>query len=146
MGKIVVNVKVKNFGDEELVRRGVLKAEEVREVEGEALVDTGATMLNLPEDVVKTLGLPQIRTVPLVYADNERKMRPVVANSNIFLVGRNSIFNAVVQPEGAAILIGQIVLEELDLVPNPKRGILEPNLRSPDAPLMECLACNWRLM
>jgi predicted aspartyl protease len=53
MGK--VKAKMKNFIDEELAIRGLLEPEEAREVEKEVLVDTGATMLTVPEEVVEEL-------------------------------------------------------------------------------------------
>lgn len=43
---------MKNFVDEEFARRWLLNMEEVRVVVKEVLVDTGATMLTVPEEVV----------------------------------------------------------------------------------------------
>jgi len=50
MGKIMTRMKLSNSADLENVRRGLMKPEEVRSVELEALVDTGATMLKVWAD------------------------------------------------------------------------------------------------
>ena len=73
MGKVVVKAKMKNFVDEELARRGLLKQEEVREVEKEGLVGTGATMLTLPEELVDELGITRAGFVTAGYADGTKK-------------------------------------------------------------------------
>ena len=46
---------MKNFVDEQLARRGLLKSEEVRVADSEVLVVTGATMLTMREEVVEEL-------------------------------------------------------------------------------------------
>ena len=51
----MVKAKMKNFIAEELARRGLLKPEEVRVVDREVLVVTGATMLTMREAVVEEL-------------------------------------------------------------------------------------------
>ena len=50
-------IKLTNSQDEKDVRRGQMTGDQIRSVEIEALVDTGATMLMLPSDVVTALGL-----------------------------------------------------------------------------------------
>lgn len=78
MGKIMVKAKMKNFVDEDLARRGLLKQEEVREEEKEGL-------------------------------------------------------------------IGQIPLEEMDLIVDPKTGNLIPRPESPDMHLIDVFEYStWR--
>jgi len=60
MGRVVARIKLQNSGDLRLARDGLLPPERVRTLELEALVDTGATDLVLPADVVAELGLPEI--------------------------------------------------------------------------------------
>ncbi|HID28129.1 MAG TPA: clan AA aspartic protease [Methanosarcinales archaeon] len=139
MGKVIVKAKIKNYVDEELVKLGFLKPDQIRKVEIDALVDTGATMLVLPQDVVDKLGLTKIREVTAKYANNTKEKKYVVGVANVEIVGRNSNFNAVVEPAFSTPLIGQIILEELDLVVNPKTNTLMPNPESPDIPLIDLL-------
>lgn len=57
MGQVKAKIKVENLVDVLLAERGELPPEKVRQVEMEALVDTGATLLCLPSGVIKELGL-----------------------------------------------------------------------------------------
>ena len=53
-------IRLTNSYDEDKVRGGYWQREQVRSVEIDALVDTGATMLILPADVVEQLGLKKV--------------------------------------------------------------------------------------
>ncbi|MFN3978741.1 MAG: clan AA aspartic protease, partial [Sulfurihydrogenibium azorense] len=48
MGEVRVRAKLTNAIDEALVRRGMLKPEQVRSYEADALVDTGAVRVAIP--------------------------------------------------------------------------------------------------
>lgn len=48
MGEVKARVKLVNAGDETLVRSGLLKADQVRYYEADALVDTGACRSVIP--------------------------------------------------------------------------------------------------
>jgi len=57
MGEVRVTVKLTNTVDLSLVRRNLMRLEEVRFVEATALIDTGAVSFVLPSFVVERLGL-----------------------------------------------------------------------------------------
>jgi clan AA aspartic protease len=135
----MAKLKLTNKFDEEDVRRGVMDAKDVRSVEIEALVDTGATMLVLPADVVAKLGLPEEGTRPVRYANGTVARVPLVSGVKLEVLGRATVFNALVEPAGTTALIGQIPLEELDLIVDPKSREVRVNPESPDAPLLEIL-------
>ena len=62
-GKVTVAAKIENIEDLYEVDRGNLTPEQVQCVEvAEALVDTGATMLSLPANMIASLGLKRFRT------------------------------------------------------------------------------------
>lgn len=140
MGKIMTNLKITNNTDYDKAAEGLIAGSQVRSVEVEALVDTGATMLALPEDVVAALGTP--------YA-GQRKVRdargivvsvPWVGGLRIEILGREMTCDALVLPRGATPLIGQIPLEALDLIVDPKSRDVSVNPASPDAPLLDLLS------
>ncbi len=139
MGKVMTKVKLTNQDDEALARRGLLPADQVRTLEVDALVDTGATMLVLPEDVCRKLGLTAVERRRVRYADGRVGEVPRVKNVGIEILGRDMVGSALVEPAGTTPLIGQIPLEELDLVVNPGTGDLMPDPDSPDAPLLDLL-------
>jgi clan AA aspartic protease len=133
-------IKLVNSYDEEDVRRGHGRLEDVRAVEVQALVDTGATMLMLPADVVARLGLVEAGRRKVRYANGHVEEVPWVAGVRVTILGRDTVLNALVEPAGTTPLIGQIPLEELDLLVDPKSRSLLVNPASPDGPLLDLLA------
>jgi clan AA aspartic protease len=129
MGKIVVKIKLTNLKDAFLKTAGARKAKP-REIEVEALVDTGATRLYLKPTVIKKLGLERTDTVRSRTTNGDvirYKYEPV----RLELMGRHENFDVVEVPEQVPNLIGQVPLEVLDfvvdsrgqkLVPNPAHG------------------------
>lgn len=140
MGKIMTRIKLTNGFDEERARLGEIPAERVRTVELEALVDTGATMLMLPADVVSALGLAERSGRRVRYADGRVREVPLVGGVSIEILGRSMLGEALVEAAGTTPLIGQIPLEALDLVVDPKSREVTVNPASPDAPLLDLLA------
>ena len=69
MGEVVVDVELENSVDRAVFLRGHGEASDVRRSAVEAIVDTGAVMLVLPQNVVERLGVNILRTVVVTYAD-----------------------------------------------------------------------------
>ncbi|HEY4393111.1 MAG TPA: retroviral-like aspartic protease family protein [Polyangia bacterium] len=132
-------IKLTNSYDEENVNRGHIPADQVRSTEIEALVDTGATMMVLPADAVAALGLLPAGYRKVRYADGRVAEVPWVSGIRITILGRDTVINALVEAAGTTPLIGQIPLEELDLLVDPKSRELRVNPASPDAPLLDLL-------
>jgi len=132
-------IKLANSVDEELVARGDLDPSQIRTMVIEALVDTGATMLVLPADIVEKLGVRVQGHRNVRYADGRTNPVPWVGGVKITILGREAIVSALVEDAGTTPLIGQIPLEELDLLVDPKSRELRVNPASPDAPLMDAL-------
>ncbi len=109
---------------------------QVRRATISAVADTGAVMLALPEDVVERLGLPTVSTIATIYADGRRDQLPVAGPMTIQIGDRWMPTNCIVVPEGADALIGQVVMETLDLIPDPMNQTLGPRPESPDRPLL----------
>ena len=133
-------IKLINNYDEERVLSGELTPDRVRSVEIDALVDTGATMLVLPEEIVQRLGLRTAGYRNARYADGRIAEVPWVAGVKIVILGRETVVTALVGPAGTTPLIGQVPLEELDLLVDPRSRDLRANPASPDAPLLDILS------
>ena len=116
MGRVIVEVELASNQDLILANCGFMRPEEVRRVRVNGVVDTGATRLVLPQAVVDQLGLEQSGEMKVRYADNRTASRRLVKNVYLKLLDRESIFNAIVEPDRADALIGAIVMEDLDLV------------------------------
>jgi len=136
MGEIVVNVALENYVDRALCERGDLPKTAVRGRTLRALVDTGAVMVMLPQDVVEALGLKTRRSVIVAYADERREERPVAGALLLRIGDREMIGECIVGPPTSEALIGQVVLEELDLLADCQRGELTPRPESPIYPLL----------
>jgi len=76
---------------------------------------TGAVSLVIPEEVATELGLRYEGTRTVVYADERREERPVT-NVTITIGDLGTWTEAIVGPTGSEVLIGQVVLEILDLI------------------------------
>lgn len=116
VGRFSVDVELAN--DEDLVRAkvGLISNEQVRRVTIRGVVDSGATRLVVPESVVQRLGLEVSGIAQVRYADGRTASRMIANRIHLTYGGRDSIFNAVVEPGRDSALIGAIVLEDLDFV------------------------------
>ena len=136
MGEIVVDVGLENVGDRELARAGYLPEADIRRASVQAVADTGAVMLALPEDVVERLGVEVVGSVACTYADGRRGERPVAGPLTVRIGDRWMPANCIVVPAGTDALVGQVVMEQLDLVADCATRTLGPRPESPDRPLL----------
>lgn len=99
-------------------------------IELPAKVDTGATLLVLPQVVVDQLKLTVIRRQTVKYANEETADRDVVGAVELEVCGRKGWFEAVVEPRKSYALLGAVVMETLDLIVEPRALQVYPNPRS----------------
>ncbi len=137
MGEIVVTVQLENAIDRALQRRGALPESQVQQLTVQAVVDTGAVMLVLPQDVVHKLGLTEQRTVLVRYADERTEERPVAEIVTLTIGDRTMTTECIVGPPLSEPLLGQIVLERLDLLVDCQNQQLTPRPESPYYPLLK---------
>ncbi len=133
MGAIRVNVKLTNASDETLVSRGFLAPHLLRQCETQALVDTGALTLVIPSHIREQLGLRIRRQQIARYANGFEESIGVTDSVIVECVGREATVEALVV--GDEVLIGQVVLELLDLLADCKNQRLIPNPANPDYPV-----------
>lgn len=130
MGEVRVQVKLINAVDEILVNRGLLNPNQLRVCEAQALVDTGAVRTVLPMRIVQQLGL-KIRGQQIAkYADGREEAVGLTEPVIIEIEGRET--TEVTLVTGDEVLIGQTVLETLDLLVDCKNQRLIPNPAHPD--------------
>ena len=115
IGKIVTTLTVTNRADRVRAEHGDIGAGAVRSVTLDImLVDSGATMLSLPADVIARLGLTVRREVPIVTAVGPGTAR-LFADAEIALMGRETTFDCLELPTGTTPLLGVIPLEALGI-------------------------------
>ncbi|MEW6203418.1 MAG: aspartyl protease family protein [bacterium] len=128
MGKVIEKVKLSNIFDGK------------KSIKVDAVIDTGATLMTLPQNLVYELGLKKIREATVRYANNKREKKYVYGAIALEIKGRKGIFEVLAEAEGSQPLVGQVVLEALDFIVDPKTKTLMPNPLSPDMPMVELLS------
>ena len=127
MGEVVVKVMLTNAGDDTLVRRGLMKKEDIRTYLADAIIDTGAVSTIIPIHVVEKLGLGIRKHTVAEYADGRKDTVGVTESLIIDILGRDTSDEAMVL--GDNVLIGQTVLEKLDLLVDcANRRVLLPRI------------------
>jgi predicted aspartyl protease len=125
MGRINVNIKVENIIDLALVQQGLRSPQEVRSVELEAIVDTGASLLCLPKSVIEMLDLTEVGTRRVKTANGPVE-RNIYRNAQLTVLNRTCAIDVIELLEDTPPLVGYIPLENLDLVPDPTTETLNP--------------------
>lgn len=131
MGVFRVPAILKNWQNEFLAedRRG-------EDVECELLVDTEASELALPAEIIARLKLKQTGEVRVYVADGDRPICRVFGIVDLTVQGRSCQVRAIELPNGTKPLLGAVPLEEMDWHVAPQGRELVPNPESPDGPLL----------
>ena len=118
MGKIVVTLTLTNWADRILSDRGFIQEEEIRSYKVDnALVDTRATCLCLPADLIEKLGLKKTGTMDAQTAMGTQSVN-IYKGLELNVEGREGVYNCVELPVGQTPLLGLIPLEDLGLNPD----------------------------
>ena len=99
-------------------------------LEVEALVDSGAVHLCIPEHVQIQLRLKEIDQKEVILADGSRRLVPYVGPLEIHFRTRTGFAGALVL--GDEVLLGAIPMEDMDLIVHPRNRTLEVNPSSPN--------------
>lgn len=103
---------------------------DLQAVEVEALADTGALHLCIPEHIALQLKLEEIEKKEVTLADASRRLVPYVGPIRIEFETRTGFAGALVL--GDQVLLGAIPVEDMDLVVVPKDRTLILNPSSPN--------------
>jgi clan AA aspartic protease len=133
MGEVRVKATITNAIDEALARRGQIPSAEIRSYEADAMVDTGAVRSIIPSYVLQRLGLASRGQRVVEYADGRKEAVDVTEPVVISILERDTLEEALVL--GDEVLIGQTVLEKLDLMVDCNRNRVIPNPAHPDQPV-----------
>jgi len=115
-GRVLTGATIENLRDLWDAERGMLPPEKVRRVTvHDALVDTGATLLSLPTRLIRQLGLTPRGTRKGISSTGatEATMYDVV---RLTIQDRDCPVEVMEVPDDVPVLIGQLPLENLDLV------------------------------
>ncbi len=117
-------IELANLEDVALANRGVISPEEVRRVTiKDALVDTGATRLCLPEPVIEHLGLTPFGNARARTAAGIVD-RIIYSEVRFTILEREGSLPVTNLPADAPVLVGHMVLEQLDLCLDIRKGLI----------------------
>jgi predicted aspartyl protease len=115
MGKVTATITVTHRTDQILAERGFIPLDQIRSLTLEnVLVDTGASRLCLPADVIQQLGLVLQGEAEVKIAIGVSKVR-LFRELSLTIAGREGTFNCIELPAGSDPLLGVIPLEDLGL-------------------------------
>jgi predicted aspartyl protease len=129
VGKVITSARIENIEDLYDVEKGTLSPPQIRAVEvHDALLDTGATMLSLPNRLVQQLGLKRLRTRRARTTSGVREFA-VYGTVQLTVQGRDCRVDVAAIPDDCPVLIGQVPLELLNFVvdPNAQRMVGNPD-------------------
>ena len=128
MGRVLMAIKAENMEDLFAAKRGLIRPNEVRTVQvNEALVDTGATILSLPTRLIEELGLDFKYHRFTETPEGLRKVK-VYSPVRLSVQDRECVVDvAELKNRRAPALVGQIPLELMDFVVDPRQRKITPN-------------------
>jgi len=121
MGIVKVNVRLSNP-----------RKSELEPVEVEAVVDTGAITLCIPQHVRIQLDLDESERREVTVANGKKEVVPYVGPIKLTCLGRSCYTGALVL--GDRILLGAVPMEDMDLVISPTKRQVTVNPESPNIP------------
>ena len=117
-------IELTNLADTVLAERGVINGEDIRRVIVEdALVDTGATRLSLPQPIIEQLGLTPFGTAK-AYTSNGIVDRIIYSTVEFTILERKGTLPVTDLPANAPVLVGHMVMEQLDLCLDIRKGLI----------------------
>ncbi len=122
--KHTTKIELTNLEDMALANRGIITPEEVRRVTVEdALVDTGATRLCLPQPIIEQLGLRPFDNAKARTATGIVD-RIIYSTVEFTVLERKGALPVTNLPADAPVLVGHMVLEQLDLCLDIRKGLI----------------------
>lgn len=120
MGKVTTEAEIVNIEDEMKAKYQIIPSNEIRKVRvTDALVDTGSTSLTMPTRLIKQLGLNQF-TTKLMKTTNGDRMAGIYGPVRLTINDRYCTLDVAEGPDTIPVLIGQVPLELLDYVVDPR--------------------------
>lgn len=132
MGITYADIELIRSDDLGLLEAGFIQEDRIRRVRVRALVDSGASMLTIPELIKSQLNLRRIDEQQAELADGRVIELEVVGPVEIRFENRKAVVTALVIPGESEVLLGAIPMQSMDVLIEPKNERLIVNPKSPD--------------
>ncbi len=132
MGLVHAEIELINGADLIRLEDGYITENKVRKVFANMLVDSGAYMMAINQEIKAQLGLKvkSVRTAQL--ADGSVIDLEIVGPIEVRFKNRDCSVNAMVLPGDAEPLLGAIPMEEMDVLIHPNQNMLIVNPKHPN--------------
>ncbi len=131
MGLVYAQIELISGDDLALHRRGFLSADQIKRLNVNALVDSGAYMLVVNQHIKEQLDLPVLEEQTARLADESEVRVEVVGPVEVRFENRSTTVRAMVFPGDAEVLLGAIPMEDMDVLVDPKQQRLIVNPENP---------------
>jgi clan AA aspartic protease len=131
MGLVYASIKLINDRDTGRFEDGLIPKEQIRQLQVDALVDSGAYMLVINQNIQTQLGLKKKKTQSAQLADGSVIQMDIVGPIEVLFENRSATCNAMVIPGDNEVLLGAIPMEEMDVLIHPKENKLIVNPSHP---------------
>lgn len=136
MGYVFAEILLINGEDLLAWKRKKIDEQIVKKAKVTMLVDSGAAMLAINENICAQLGLEPLEQRPAQMADGSVVMLDVVGPIELRFANRRSNVDAIVLLGNAQPLLGVIPMEDMDVLIDPKEQKLIVNPEHPIKPLV----------
>ena len=137
LGNVLVKAKIENLEDVFNAEKGLIASDQIRSVEiDDALIDTRATTLLLPQRLIDALGLHPLRLRSARGLEGSLAI-PMYRAVKLTIQGRDCALDVGAIGDEFPVLIGQVPLEMLDWVVDLKGRRLIGNLEHRGEQMME---------
>lgn len=127
MGRVITAATIENLGDLWAVNQGLKTPDQIRRIAiADALVDTGAVVVSRPSRMIKQLGLAPVQPKEPLTAEGTRKTTLYEA-VRLTIQDRFCSVDVLEVPDDVPVLIGQVPLEVMDFVVDPRQQQLIGN-------------------
>jgi len=124
MSIVQTEITLKNLKDKIKADEGLIKESEIRQMNVNSIVDTGAWTLVINESTREKLGLDIVGTETGTLADGTIEEYNMAGPVEVKWKNRRAICDALILPDADDVLLGAIPLEVMDLTINPRRELV----------------------
>jgi clan AA aspartic protease len=132
MGLVYANIELVNKKDIILNESGHLKDKEIRKMDINMMVDSGALMLAINSAIKEQLGLNFIEERVATLTDGTSLTLEVVGPIEVKFKNRRCSVDALVLPGNSEPLLGVIPMQDMDVLIHPQREELIVNPEHPN--------------
>ncbi|MBC6421074.1 MAG: retroviral-like aspartic protease family protein [Hormoscilla sp. SP5CHS1] len=131
MGLVYAEIELIRGADIVLFQEGQLPADQIRRLKVNALVDSGAYMLAINQQIKTQLDLRKVGEQVAELADGTQTRLEIVGPVDVQFENRSTTVRAMVLPGDSEVLLGSIPMEDMDVLIDPKQQKLIVNPESP---------------